>query len=407
MHRRQLLDLMNRRAQALTEAQTAFDAENQADFDAAMQRVSDLDTQIANVRRLVDAEEALPAPEAAPAAQTPAPVEDATETLRGSREYARAFCNAVRAGLSPATAGGVESARVLLDALTEGTNADGGFLVPVDLQTRINELMRELNPLRNLVNVERVTTRTGYRVLDTKPTAGFTLLTEMGQVPTDDQPAFSRIDYTVKDYGLIVPISNDLLADNDAGLMEYLARWMAKKRVITENGLILAQLATLTPTDVAAAAELAAIKTALNVSLDPAIAAGAVLLTNQSGYNYLDQLCDKDGRPLLQPDVANGSGYLVKGKRITACSNSVLANVAASGSGSTAVTAGSLCYVGDLKQFITIFDRMAMEFTTTNIGGSAWRTNSTEGRAIMRLDVKKVDTAAAVALKFTGVAAAG
>lgn len=317
------------------------------------------------------------------------------DELRGSREYVRAFCAAVRKRLSPQTAGGHAEARVLLDALTEGTNADGGFLVPVDLQTRIHELMRAMNPLRQLVRVEPVTTSTGSRVLDTKPTTGFTQLSEMGQIPTDDQPSFSRISYTIKDYGLIVPISNDLLADNDAGLLEYLARWMARKRVITENTAILAKLATLTKTSTGANGVLSAIKTALNVTLDPAISTGASLLTNQTGYNYLDSLTETDsGRPLLQPDIAKGSGFLVKGKPIHCASNAQLANITGSG-------AGTPLYVGNFAEFVTIFERQAMEFTTTNIGGNAWRTNSTEGRAIMRMDCVIVDSAAVAALKIT------
>lgn len=396
IHRRVVIDLSQQRAEALTDAQKALDAEDQAAFDAAMQQVENLDQKIAMHNRLVSAEESAPTlpmvqdrtPEA-PAMRGP------VDELRGSREYARAFCAAVRNGLSPQTAGGHAEARVLLDALTEGTNADGGFLVPVDLQTRIHELMREMNPLRQLVRVERVTTNTGSRVLDTKPTTGFTQLSEMGQIPTDGQPSFSRISYAIKDYGLIVPISNDLLADNDAGLLEYLARWMARKRVITENTAILAKLATLTKTSTGANGVLSAIKTALNVTLDPAISTGASLLTNQTGYNYLDSLTETDsGRPLLQPDIAKGSGFLVKGKPIHCASNAQLANITGSG-------AGTPLYVGNFAEFVTIFERQAMEFTTTNIGGNAWRTNSTEGRAILRMDCVIVDSAAVAALKIT------
>jgi len=389
---RKLNDLAGQRADKLQAAEDALEAGNKTVYDAAMADVSNLDTQIKDVKTLMDAQNATPAAPAIPTTPAADNDADATERLRASNEYVRAFCRAVRMRATPTTAGGVDALRPLMNALTEGTNEDGGFLVPVDLQTRINELRRQLVDLSTLVTVEPVNTNTGYRVIDTHPTAGFTKTAEMGEIPKNDQPAFSRIGYTCADYGLIVPISNDLLEDNDAGLMEYLARWMAKKAVITENKIILALLATLVPAAVAAAGELAAIKKALNKGLDPDIALNAALLTNQSGYNCLDQLEDKNGRPLLQPDITAGSGYTLKQKHITMVSDSVLANAAA----------GSLMYIGDFKQFITVFLRKTMEFTATNVGGDSWRTNSTEGRAIMRLDAQKLDGSAAVALALAG-----
>lgn len=392
--RRKLIDLSAQRQPLLDAAAAAIEVNDQTAYEAAMQSVSELDTKIANVQNLIAAQEATPA--APPAEAVPA-AEDSATRMRSSNEYARAFCDAVRNRMSPALARGSERYSVLLDAMTEGVDADGGFLVPVDLQTRINELRRQYVSLRDLVTVEPVTTLTGYRVLDTAPTKGFTLLEEMGEIPQDDQPEFSRIGYSCKDYGLIVPISNDLLSDNDAGLLEYLARWMAKKSIITENSLIVALLATLAATSVASGEELAAIKTALNVTLDPDIALNSSIVTNQSGYNILDALVDGNNRPLLQPDITAGTGYQLKGKSVKAVSNRFLADG----------DAGSPLYIGDFKSYMTLFDRQVMEFTTTNIGGSAWRTNSTEGRAIMRLDIQKMDEEAVVALELAGPTAAG
>lgn len=388
--RRKLLDLMAKRKEHLDAADTALEGNDQTAFDAAMQAVSDLDKQIKNVNALIAAQEAIPA---APPAGTGDPAaSDTIAQLRASNEYVRAFCGAVRARISPALAQNDERFSVLMNALTEGVDEDGGFLVPVDLQTRINELRRQFVSLRDLVTVEPVTTLTGYRVLDSAPTKGFTLLAEMGNIPMDDQPVFSRLNYSCKDYGLIVPVSNDLMNDNDAGLMEYLARWMAKKAVLTENKLILAVLTKMQATTVAAGGELAAIKRALNVTLDPDIALNAAVLTNQIGYDCLDQLVDGNGRPLLQPDITAGSGYQIKQKPVKYVADRLLANTAA----------GAPLYVGDFKSFITLFDRQVMEFTTTNIGGNAWRSNSTEGRAIMRLDLQQMDAEAVAALALAG-----
>lgn len=389
--KRKLLDLTNQRATQVAAAETAMEGNDRAVFDAAMAQVSDLDGQIAQVNALIAAQESTPVAPPAGATPTGTDIRDDVTTMRASNEYTRAFCDAVRNRVSPTSATG-DHYGLLLNALTEGVNENGGFLVPVDLQTAINEQVRQMVSLRNLVTVEPVTTLTGYRVIDKAPTKGFSLVAEMGEIPLDDQPEFSRIGYTCKDYGLIVPISNDLLSDNDAGLMAYLARWIAKKKVITENVSILAKLALLAKTTVVANSEFEALKSALNKGLDPSIALNAVLLTNQSGYDCLDQRKDTTGRPLLQPDLTAGTGYQLKQKPITAVSDSILANA----------VAGSPLYVGDLKQYLTIFDRQVLEFTTTSVGGSAWRTNSTEGRAIMRQDIQVVDAQAVKALALAG-----
>ena len=57
-------------------------------------------------------------------------------------------------------------------AMTEGVEADGGLLVPQDIQTRINELRRSLVPLSDLFAVENVSFLSGSRVVDTAPNKG-------------------------------------------------------------------------------------------------------------------------------------------------------------------------------------------------------------------------------------------
>ncbi|PEQ57037.1 phage major capsid protein, partial [Bacillus cereus] len=67
------------------------------------------------------------------------------------------------------------------------------------------------------------------------------------------------------------------------------------------------------------------LKTTLNVTLDPAFVAAANIFTNQDGFNYLDQLEDKNGRPLLQPDPTNPTRKLFAGKPVIVLSNKTIA----------------------------------------------------------------------------------
>ena len=50
--------------------------------------------------------------------------------------------------------------------MTEGVDADGGYTVPQDVRTQINELRRATDNIEELVNVEPVTTLSGSRVIE-------------------------------------------------------------------------------------------------------------------------------------------------------------------------------------------------------------------------------------------------
>ena len=319
--------------------------------------------------------------------------------MLASREYARAFAHALRTGARPSRGMIAESDRILFDAMTiaGGTTPgeDGGFLVPEDIDNQIREIRRELNPLANLFNNESVSTNSGWRVMDTVPTAGMTALTaELADVPQDDQPKFVKIPFTLTTYGLIVPVSNELANDEVANLFGYLSRWFAKKQILTENKLLKAQLEALAAGQIAKTDDaIAALKTALNKELDPAISLSASILTNQDGYNYLDSLKDTNGRGLLQPDPTSATGMTFKGRPVVMASNALLPT--------RSVTSGTKgdyypFYLGDFKEFATLFTRQPLEVTSTDIGGKAFTTNSIEVRGIARMCASTFDSSAVV-----------
>lgn len=329
-------------------------------------------------------------------AQQTAPANSRLRAMLASNEYARAFASAVRQGVNPKTGKGVEAYNVLFDALTIGggetPGEDGGFLVPEDIDHQIREVRRTLNPLAELFQTESVGTNSGWRVMDNAPTTGMAAVDEMGEIKEGEKPSFARVTYKLTKYAMFLPVSSELASDEVANLFAYLARWFAKKSVITENTLLLGALSGMTATDVAAGEELKGIKTALNTSLDPAIALTAGILTNQSGFNVLDNLTDTTGRPLLNPDPKTGTPKMANGRTIHVVSDAVLKNPA---------EGKAPLYIGDMKQYATLFKRNPLEILSTNIGGSAWRTDSIEVRGIQRMGVSKFDTAATVLRTIT------
>ena len=313
-----------------------------------------------------------------------------------SNEYARAFCYALRNGITRKNGMGNEKVQILFDALTESGNsgADGGFLVPEDIDNSIRELRRDLNPLAPLFSEETVSAPTGWRVIDTAPSTPMPEIDEMGTVPNNsDQPAFGKVTFTLSKRGLRIPISNELLNDEAANLMAYLGRWFAKKLVITENYLLIAALKTLAASALVTGSITpdSAIKTILNKTLDPAISRSAVIITNQSGFDALDQLVDEMGRGLLQPDPTNATLYKMFGRRIVAVSDAQLPNTSNKPE----------FFIGDMKEFATLFRKEGFEVASTDIGGNAWATDSTEVRGIVRLGVSKFDASAAVRRQLT------
>src|SRR5690606_4528475 len=141
---------------------------------------------------------------------------------------------------------------------------------------------------------EQVNTLSGSRVLEKdEDMTPFAVVAEYGEIQETDAPKFTPVEYKLVKRSGILPLTNELLADNDANLLDYVTRWLAKKTVVTYNSLVLSLLGKLDKTPFASLDD---IKKALNVTLDPAVSNSAVILTNQDGYHWLDTQKDGDDR---------------------------------------------------------------------------------------------------------------
>lgn len=335
-----------------------------------------------------------PASRFTPAGGNPEPKHVAD--MRKSNEYTKAFFSAFKSGVSPKTimAGQhrAEPYKILLDALTEtGGNPvgeDGGFLLPVDFDNLIKELLREYPDMAPYVNVEDVNAYSGWRAVEQAAAAlPFAAITENVTLAEMEAPKFDKVTYTIVDYGGYLPVSNDLLSDTPANIMAYVGRWVAKKIALTNTSRILNLINAISPTVIATTDDrFAAIKTALNITLDPYISATASIFTNQKGFDLLDQELDGEGRPLLQPDPAAPTTFRMMGRPVVVLPTANWANMTAADRARMAI--------GNGKQFATLFRRSPLEMASTGIGGDAWRLNNTEVRAIYRIDEAVMDASA-------------
>ena len=150
--KKKLLDLLAKKRGIVDRMRQADAAGDQTAFDAALAENTAVDAEIARVKAIMEAEENVPAePEGVPTSGTDPP---AAEPVN-SRECVHAFAECIRAQARGQRVAFETNADVLrramaaenAGAMTEGVEADGGLLVPQDIQTRINELRRSLVPL--------------------------------------------------------------------------------------------------------------------------------------------------------------------------------------------------------------------------------------------------------------------
>lgn len=268
-----------------------------------------------------------------------------------------------------------EEKEIVNAGLIEETDTKGGYAVPVEQNRTILEYRDYYVQLKNYVNVETVNTLSGKR-----PTLGaedgtLTNFEEMGEIKQSDFD-FGQINYKVKSVGDIIPVSNQLLKDNDVNLLGIIGKRFARKSVNTENKDIIDILKTASKTDGKDYKDL--IK-CLNVTLSPAYIADAKIFTNQDGFNLLDTATDTDNRPLMTPDIAEPSKQLFRGHEVVVVPNALLASEGGK----------APFYVGSLADFIYFFDRQQIEVAVSDVAG--FTRYATYIRAVQRYDVKKVD----------------
>ena len=325
----------------------------------------------------------------------------AMDKIRGDNEYMKAFQMALNTHQTPETARAKEEYNPLTKALTitGGSTAgeDGGFLVPLDFDKKIIQETKDFFDISALCNHEMVTTNTGWRAVEVAgQRTKLPKVDEMGTIGKTNQPKFKKVTYTLSQYGDRLPVSNQLIQDVEY-LMTYLASWFGPKLVLTKNDLILTLLKALDFTPQTAstdAAKVKAIKSILNKELNTAHSRGAVLLTNQNVYDEMDGWAESSGKPLLVPDI-NGDFSRFKGRPVHYADNDEIGVVTKES------TSYDPLFIGNLRAFATLFDRGVLEMASTNVGGDAWATNSTEIRVICRMDAQEIDR---TAVKATGYA---
>lgn len=267
--------------------------------------------------------------------------------------------------------------------LTGGTNGEN-LIVPEDIRTRINELRRQYKSARPYIGAYSTSTLTGSFVYEDITTiTELTNFTDGADVPASNEPKFTNVSYSIKEYGALLPVSNILLQNETGGLMDYVGNWFNKKAVRTENAKIFTELKN--GKTVKTLADWKALKKSLNKDLDPTIAVDTVIITNQDGFDYMDAALDGQGRPVLQPDPTNPTVKRFMGYEVVVFSNAELPTT-----GTT--TKYAPIFYGNTRAGVTFVDRNVYEVRASQEAG--FSKNQTMIRVIEMFDVIGADKAA-------------
>lgn len=273
-------------------------------------------------------------------------------------------------------------------SLVEGTDENGGYIVPEDIQTKVQYWRDTEFSLLSLISTENVTTNKGSRTYQKKGEANALVeLDEEGEIANEiEAPKFERISYVIKDYAGFMPVSNNLINDSDNNVTEIVTQWLGKVERNTANKMILDLIKTKAETDLK---NINGIKKALNVTLGQAYKSTSAIITNDDGLNYLDTLEDKNGRPLLNPDPTNSAQLQLR------CGATVVPiQIIPNKFLSTSETKVPFI-IGDLKEAIKKFDRQEMSMMASSVAQigdvNAFSQNMTLFRVIERFDFKELD----------------
>lgn len=323
--------------------------------------------------------------------------EQKADTEQKSSDNAKAdvikqFADAARAGFPKSMSAD--------KGMSEGTAADGGYTVPEDIVTRIEHLRDAKYSLRQDVRVTKVKTKSGRRTFKQRAQqTGFSKVSEAGKIPEKATPKYAVLNYDIEKYAGYFPVTDELLDDSDANIVDELTTWIADEARVTDNKQILAEIGA-TWTSLVNLKDLDGIKNALNVTLGQAFKNTSVIYTNDNGLQYLDTLKDGTGNYILQPDPTapmnmrlRAGGNVVPVRVIPTAD---LPNGTGAASGKTRVP----FIIGDMKEAVVLFDRRQLTIKSSDVAATsdinAFEQDMTLWRAIERFDVVARDTAALV-----------
>lgn len=214
----ELTDLYTKRATAWEAAKKFLDthrtedgtmsAEDGKTYDRMEKEITDLTSEIERSERLAEMEKKLKMPTSQPITSRPgAGADNKPLTGRASHQYAMDFLAAMRTNFHQVS-----------NVLEEGNDANGGYLVPEEWDSRLIDKLSEENIFRGLATTITTSGEHKINVAATKPAAAWI---EEGEALTFGDATFDQVILDAHKLHVAIKITEELLYDNAFGLENY------------------------------------------------------------------------------------------------------------------------------------------------------------------------------------------
>ncbi len=324
-----ILELREKRAKAWEAAKAFLDshrtdkgvlsAEDDAAYTRMEQEITDLGKEISRMERLEALDAQMKKPVNQPLTGKPMGSRTIERTGRASDEYRTSFWDMMRSK-APLPS--------VVNALQEGTDSEGGYLVPDEYERTLVEALEEENVFRQLAKVIR--TSSGDRKIPVVATKGTASWIDEEGAYTESDDSFGQVSIGAYKVGTMIKVSEELLNDSVFDLESYIAKEFARRIGAKEeeafftgdgSGKPLGILAATGGAETGVTATSSTAVTAdelmdLFYSLKSPYRKKAVWVLNDSTIKAVRKLKDSTGQYLWQPSLVAGTPDTLLGRPV-------------------------------------------------------------------------------------------
>lgn len=322
-----ILELREKRAKAWEAAKAFLDshrtdkgvlsAEDDAAYSRMEQEITDLGKEISRMERLEALDAQMKKPVNKPLTGKPMSGRTIERIGRASDEYRTSFWDMMRSK-APLPS--------VVNALQEGTDSEGGYLVPDEYERTLVEALEEENMFRQLAKVIR--TSSGDRKIPVVATKGTASWIDEEGAYTESDDSFGQVSIGAYKVGTMIKVSEELLNDSVFDLESYIAKEFARRIGAKEEEAFFTgdgsgkPLGILAATGGAETGVTAASSTAVTAdelmdlfySLKSPYRKKAVWVLNDSTIKAVRKLKDSTGQYLWQPSLVAGTPDTLLGR---------------------------------------------------------------------------------------------
>ena len=177
-------------------------------YNSMEEKIKNFSKEIERMEEMEKMENELNKPVNSPIVTKPLKADDEVKTGRASNEYKDAMLNALRSNF-----------RQVSDVLQEGVDADGGYLVPDEYDTRLIQKLEDNNVVRALATKIKTSGEHKINIASTTPAAAWI---EEGGTLTFGDAKFEQKILDAHKLHVAVKVTEELLYDNAFGLENFL-----------------------------------------------------------------------------------------------------------------------------------------------------------------------------------------